>query len=221
MIYVTGDTHGDLEGFKKRNLRQLKKGDTLIVCGDFGFLWDNSKTEQKAIQWIGKQKFNTLFIHGTHDNLDIINSYPEIDYMEGRARQIFKNLYALSNGHVFTIEDKKVFVHGGGESDDIDTRMSLGTWWEGEMPSEEEISDTITRLSHLENKVDYIITHQAYPKIESGLLAKNASENTFNDLLKYISENIQFKKWFFGKYHIDKIIPTRYIAVFNQIAKAE
>lgn len=37
MIYLTGDLHGDLERFKSKEMKKLKKGDTLIVCGDFGF----------------------------------------------------------------------------------------------------------------------------------------------------------------------------------------
>ena len=43
MIYFTGDLHGDYDRFKSKELKKLKKGDTLIVCGDFGFLWDGSK----------------------------------------------------------------------------------------------------------------------------------------------------------------------------------
>ena len=32
--------HGDFERFKLPAMKKLKKGDTLIICGDFGFLWD-------------------------------------------------------------------------------------------------------------------------------------------------------------------------------------
>lgn len=42
MIYVTGDTHGDIERFKSSGIHKLKKGDSIIVCGDFGFVWDGS-----------------------------------------------------------------------------------------------------------------------------------------------------------------------------------
>ena len=50
MIYFTGDTHGDKERLSKFALKQLKSGDTLIVCGDFGFLWDESKKEKKRME---------------------------------------------------------------------------------------------------------------------------------------------------------------------------
>ena len=42
MIYVTGDTHGDIERFKSSGIHKVKKGDSIIVCGDFGFVWDGS-----------------------------------------------------------------------------------------------------------------------------------------------------------------------------------
>ena len=53
MIYVTGDIHADLDRFKGKEAKKLKKGDTLIVCGDFGFVWDGSKKEQQVLKWIG------------------------------------------------------------------------------------------------------------------------------------------------------------------------
>ena len=48
MILITGDTHGDLSRFKKKELKKLRKNDTLIICGDFGFVWNGSKTEQRC-----------------------------------------------------------------------------------------------------------------------------------------------------------------------------
>ena len=57
MIYITGDFHGEYGKFKSAEMRKLKKGDTLIICGDFGFVWDNSKIEQKILKKLaGKEK---------------------------------------------------------------------------------------------------------------------------------------------------------------------
>ena len=50
MVYITGDTHGDLSLFKNPKLKKLNDDDILIICGDFGFLWDGSEKEQKAIE---------------------------------------------------------------------------------------------------------------------------------------------------------------------------
>ena len=62
MIYVTGDTHGDRERLSRRKLRHLKEGDTLIICGDFGFMWNDSRREQRFLRSLGKRKYNICFI---------------------------------------------------------------------------------------------------------------------------------------------------------------
>ena len=77
MIYVTGDLHGDPARLSDKALRRLKKGDTLLVCGDFGFVWDGSPAELKLRRKIGKQKYTTIFVDGTHDNLPMIREFPE------------------------------------------------------------------------------------------------------------------------------------------------
>ena len=58
MIYVTGDTHAVLSRFDDPRLNALKKDDTLIVCGDFGFLWDGSKEEMSALKKLAKKKYH-------------------------------------------------------------------------------------------------------------------------------------------------------------------
>ena len=58
MVYITGDMHGDIKRFDSPAIKKLKKGDTLIVCGDFGFVWDNSKAEQKILKSFSKRKYN-------------------------------------------------------------------------------------------------------------------------------------------------------------------
>ena len=55
MIYVTGDLHGDPARLSDRALRRLKKGDFLLVCGDFGFVWDGSPAEMKLRRKLGKK----------------------------------------------------------------------------------------------------------------------------------------------------------------------
>ena len=50
MIYVTGDLHGDISRLETFRMRRFKKNDMLIVCGDFGFIWDNGEEEKKALE---------------------------------------------------------------------------------------------------------------------------------------------------------------------------
>ena len=50
MVYLTGDTHGELDRFKHGRLRWLGKRDIVVVLGDFGFVWDGSKEARLAAQ---------------------------------------------------------------------------------------------------------------------------------------------------------------------------
>ena len=60
MVYITGDVHGDLDFFKDARLKKLTEDDTLIICGDFGFLWDGSEKEKKALK--GDKLIDTIGI---------------------------------------------------------------------------------------------------------------------------------------------------------------
>ena len=88
MLYATGDLHGDLGRFKSRELRRLRKGDTLFVCGDFGFVWDGSKREQRILRRLGRKRYNICFVEGTHDNLELLAQYPQVDFCGGKAKSI-------------------------------------------------------------------------------------------------------------------------------------
>ena len=76
MIYITGDTHGDLSHFKDPKLKRLGEKDIVIVCGDFGFLWDpNDPKEKRNLEWLKKRKYTICFLDGAHENFDMLDSY--------------------------------------------------------------------------------------------------------------------------------------------------
>ncbi len=88
MVFVTGDVHGDFGRFSSGPARKLQKGDTLIVCGDFGFIWDGDKEEQKILKKLGEKKFNICFIDGTHENFKILNSMEVSEWNGGKVHYL-------------------------------------------------------------------------------------------------------------------------------------
>ena len=76
MICVTGDLHGDITRFRSPVLKKLRRGDALIITGDFGCIWDGSKKEKKMLKKLGKKKYNVLFAEGVHENFDLLEEYP-------------------------------------------------------------------------------------------------------------------------------------------------
>ena len=125
MIYVTGDTHGDITRFKSSEMKKLSRGDTLIIAGDFGFIWDDSKQEKAALKKLAEKNFRIAFVDGCHGNYDLLEKYPIETWNGGKIHLIEKNIFHLMRGQVYTIEKKKIFAFGGGHSQDIDFRRNI------------------------------------------------------------------------------------------------
>ena len=116
MVYITGDLHGDFSRFSSPAMRRLRKGDTLIVCGDFGFIWNGDKKEEALLKKIGSRPYAVLFLDGCHETFDLLKEYPVTDWKGGRAQVISGNLVHLMRGQLYTLEGYRFFTFGGGES---------------------------------------------------------------------------------------------------------
>ena len=110
MVYLTGDTHGDIDRFKHGKLRWLGKRDTVVVLGDFGFVWDGSKEEQKKLDWLRKRPYTLLFLDGSHENYDLLKQYPTEERFGGKVQALGGNVYHVCRGSVLELENKKVPV---------------------------------------------------------------------------------------------------------------
>ena len=88
MIFVTADTHGEMERFEDKQLKKLKKGDTLVVLGDFGFVWTDSEKEKKNLAKLAKKPFTILFIDGLGDSFEVLGRYADCEYCSAKAKEI-------------------------------------------------------------------------------------------------------------------------------------
>ena len=77
MIYVTGDMHGEIDRMRGASLKKLGRDDTLIICGDFGFVWNEGEKERKLLRWIAGRKYQVAFVDGVHDNLELLEKFPQ------------------------------------------------------------------------------------------------------------------------------------------------
>ena len=116
MVYLTGDTHGDLDRFRHGRLRWLGKRDIVVVLGDFGFVWDGSKEEQKKLDWLRKRPYTLLFLDGAHENYDLLAQYPVEERFGGRVQALGGNVYHVCRGSVLELEGKKYLCFGGAET---------------------------------------------------------------------------------------------------------
>ena len=123
MIYITGDTHGELHALTENRHLPDKPAftaqDKLIVCGDFGFVFEVRRTNERywdddKLDYL-EQFFpaEILFVSGNHENFDRLATYPQEERCGGTVRRIRKNIFLLQRGEVYVIEGKKFFTFGG------------------------------------------------------------------------------------------------------------
>ncbi|MCM1022428.1 MAG: metallophosphoesterase [Prevotella sp.] len=217
MICVTGDMHGDYSRFGDSRIKRLKKGDFLIVCGDFGFVWDGSPKEKQTLKRIGKKPFYTLFVEGCHENYDLLDRYPEEDFCGGRVSVISGRLMRMKRGSIFNFQGLTFFAFGGGQTKELEIRRESKTWWERELPAPEEVDAGERALKERGNKVDYIVTHEPPASVKEFLNFEVRQISYMHTFFDKVKDECEFTKWFFGKVHKNKLIPPKYQCLFEDV----
>lgn len=106
MIYATGDTHGTFERFREEYFPEqatMTKDDYVIICGDFGGVWDGGKQENKRLDWLEQLPFTVLFVSGKHENFDLLAEYPVEDWNGGKVQRIRPHMNHLLRSQVFQL----------------------------------------------------------------------------------------------------------------------
>ena len=223
MILVTGDIHGDTGRFSDKRVKKLRKGDTLLICGDLGLIWDGSDREKRVLKRLGKRKYDILFVEGAHENFDELEKYPTEQWNGGTVRIISGNLRQLLRGNVFTLGGKRVFAFGGGSGEENGGKAPCGEAAAAryELASEAELSESDRNLADCGNTVDYVVTYEPPVTIAEFLDRKVSAADTVGVYLDRKRAEIKFTQWFFGKYHLNKPVPPKFTAVFDNVIDAE
>ena len=226
--------------------KEMTKDDFVIILGDFGLVWSGSKEEKYWLDWLNDKPFTTLFIDGNHENFNMLYTFPVVDFHGGKAHKIRDNIYHLMRGYVFDICDKKIFAFGGASSHDIQDgildlndfeseegfkqkykeyvkhnkwfRVKGISWWEQEMPNDEEMERGRQSLKDVNNEVDFVISHCAPQEVASliGFTDRDKLTWYFNQLLW---DGLKFTKWLFGHYHTNKQIMGKFICLYEQMIR--
>ena len=217
MIYVTGDTYGsparlgvEAMPFSSRWTKQ----DTLIICGDFGYLFNGNTREELTLRELSFRPYTILFVDGNHENFDMLGGYAPVRWKGGMARRIRRNVYHLMRGQVFELEGHTLFTMGGGCSIDRARRYEGVNWWPAEMPNAEEYQLARKRLLGCDRNVDYIITHTAPESVMRQVYGDHAGEQELNDFLQWVMDNVAYKHWYFGHLRMDAPLDSRMYAMF-------
>lgn len=249
MIYITGDCHGDFRRFNTEifpEQNEMTKEDYVIVCGDFGGVWNKdieSPRERQQMNWLESKPFTTLFVDGNHENFDRLYNYPVEEWHGGKVHKIRPSVIHLMRGQVFEICGKKIFTFGGASSHDIDDgilelddpqfvkrkfeldligglyRINHVSWWQQELPSEEEMEEGRRNLEANGNNVDYIVSHCCASSTQALIGGGMFKTDILNSYFEELRQKVRFKKWFFGHYHSNKNVNAEEILLYEQIIR--
>lgn len=228
--------------------KEMTRDDYVIVCGDFG-IWHDTPEERYWLDWLSKKSFTLLFVDGNHENFDRLygDEFPTVEFHGGKAHRIRDNVFHLMRGYVFDLCGKKFFAFGGASSHDIDDgildednfedyeefrdtinrwykqrkmfRINHISWWEQELPTEEEMQFGLKTLGENSNKVDFIISHCCPQQIA---LVFSRGCYQADDLTRYfnvIADTVDFTRWFFGHYHDNQVVMSKFIMLYEQIVR--
>ena len=148
-------------------------------------------------------------------------------------------------GQLFDINVTTFFTFGGARSHDISAgilyrndpnfkkkkkeldkdpyncyRILNETWWELELPTQEEIDVGKTNLANFEkiNHINCVLTHcppnSIYKKLDF-----TEKPNILTSFLEEINENINYDFWFFGHLHENMKINDKMFILYEQIIK--
>lgn len=209
MIYLTGDTHGQIDMFRLGSCnfgrRNPTRDDYIIVLGDFGLLWHNDKTYRYLLNWLKQKPFTVLWLDGNHENHDWIDRLPVSKWHGGDVHKITDNVIHLMRGNVFTIEDNTFFVMGGAPSIDKERRIEGASWWAREEISREEAETALDNLEAVNGAVDYVLTHTCPRSLITPMFGcKNLLNSYTEAFLDEVAARVSCRKWYFGHWHVNK-----------------
>lgn len=206
-IFVCGDIHATLDinkldGFIGRD--DLNENDYLIICGDTGICGFSKEYEAETRAYLRKLPMTVLFVDGNHENFTALNSYPVEEWHGGKVHIIEPGIIHLMRGQIYQIDGKTFFTFGGAYSIDRAHRDLGLTWFEEEIPSEEEYKEAWKNLKANDHIVDYIISHTGPYEvvIELGYECHDEALDQVR-FFQQVADQVDFQDWYFGHLHED------------------
>lgn len=251
MVFITGDTHADFRRFNMKEFPQQKgmnRDDIILICGDFGGVWNDCKDERYWLSWLAEKPFTICFVDGNHENMDRLygDEFETVDFHGGKAHKIRDNVYHLMRGYVFEFEGKKFFAFGGASSHDIHDgildqddfvaeedfvktyklwrkmgkifRVNHVSWWKEEIPSREEMELGLETLTNNNWKVDYVISH-CLPQEICSILGFKVADSLTCYFNELLRNRLSFKEWHAGHYHRQERILGKFYVHYEDIVR--
>lgn len=82
----------------------------MIICGDFGYLLKDDKTEQLFLDLLNQRGHTICFVNENHNHFPVLYSYPIETWNKGKVHKIRDNILHFIHGQMNEMENKTLFV---------------------------------------------------------------------------------------------------------------
>lgn len=220
-VWITGDQHGDfrwLADWCKANDTDPNE-DLLITLGDAGFMYygPTNRREKHIKEEVGKCPITILNVRGNHEARP--EDYENIEFIELESDPIvpsgyyfepeYPNILYAADGSTFDINDKRCLFIGGAFSVDKEWRLLMNwRWFENEELTTSECLNILDKIDH--KTFDFVFTHTCpFDWMPTDLFMNNIDQskvsNHMEHFLTTVSQIIDFKEWWFGHFHDDRV----------------
>ena len=142
-------------------------------------------------------------------------------------------------GEIFDLQGYKFLAMGGAPSHDIQDgileiddprikewsknmfkmfRVNHLSWWAEEVPNAIEKENALTNLEKVNNKVDFILTHEAPASVINWISIFPPTEYSMW-LERNIRYCVEYKHWYLAHYHLNKDINDKETCLYEQIRR--
>ena len=216
MIYITGDKHGNYSDiFYFCNKYKTSINDIMIILGDAGINYYLDERDYVLKEKLKELPITLFCIHGNHEERPYnISTYKTKLFKSGIVyyEEEYPNILFAKDAEIYDFNNNKTLVIGGAYSIDKNFRLIMGyNWYKSEQPNNEIKSEVKKVLKDNNYKIDIILSHTCpykyipYEVFMSGI-DQSIVDNTTEEFLDEIEGNTNYKRWYCGHFHTDKII---------------
>ena len=213
-VFLTGDTHGQFErvlDFCSR--REVDPENTFVILGDAGLNYYGDRRDRKKKEQLSKVPITFFCLHGNHEMRPAKALGYELSEYHGGLVLVqpeFPNILFAVDGEVYDFNGNSCLVIGGAYSVDKYYRLARGwNWFPDEQPSEEIKAKVERVLSERNWKIDIVLSHTGPLKYEPTeaflpMVDQSTVDKSTEKWLGKIEEKLNYERWYFGHYHIEK-----------------
>lgn len=227
-LLVTGDLHGDI-GALTIISRKMLAGDVLFVAGDFGFIFLDTNNERCFLDdvdhFLKRKNAWIIFVDGNHENHRALNAFPVEEWMGARVHRIRSRVIHVLRGEILEIKGQKIFCFGGAFSIDRAYRELNKTYWEEEIPTDEDYKNGNAHLEKCGYQVDFALSHTCPLNMIPYLGERHSApeEVQLQNYLQWVHDNAvsYLKGWYFGHWHQDQNLPGKCRVIYLDVVDME